>query len=145
MGNPANRSPGVRLTPSGKWQARYYDLSGRRRGKTFDRKTDARAFLAAAKTDMRRGTWIEPARTTTPFDECARQWWDGKLNLRRSTQATDEGCLRNHILPAFGRTPVGRISRAEVQAWVREMSEAGVGPDTVRRCSRILKAILGAT
>ena len=46
-------------------------------------------------------------------------------------------------LPAFGRTPVGRISRAEVQAWVREMSEAGVGPDTVRRSSRILKAILG--
>ena len=142
-GNPTSRSPGVRLTPSGKWQARYYDPSGRRRGKTFDRKTDARAFVAAVKTDMRRGTWIEPTRTTTPFDAWARQWWDGKLNLRRSTQATDEGCLRNHILPAFGGTPVGRITRADVQGWVREMSEAGVGPDTVRRSSRILKAILG--
>jgi integrase len=142
-GNPSSRSPGVRLTPSGKWQARYYDPSGRLRGKTFDRKTDARAFVAAVKTDMRRGTWIEPSRTTMPFEDWAGQWWDGKLNLRRSTQATDEGCLRNHILPVFGGTPVGRITRADVQAWVRQMSEAGVGPDTVRRSSRILKAILG--
>jgi len=131
------------LTPSGKWQARYYDPRGRRIGKTFDRKTDARAFLAAIKTDIVRGTWIEPTRAALPLDDWARQWWDGKLNLRRSTQATDEGCLRNHILPEFGDTPIGRISRADVQAWVRVMTEAGIGPDTVRRSSRILKAILG--
>lgn len=142
-GQATGRTPGVRATPSGKWQARYYDPSGRLRGKTFDRKTDARAFVAAVKTDMRRGTWVDPARTNMRFEDLAREWWDGKLNLRRSTQATDEGCLRNHILPVFGRTPIGRITRADVQGWVREMVEAGVGPDTIHRSSRILKAILG--
>lgn len=132
----------VRATPSGKWQARYYDGSGRLRGKTFVRKTDARAFLAAVRTDMNRGTWIDPKRTTVRFHVLAGQWLDGKLNLRRSTYATDEGCLRNHILPEFGERSVGRISGADVQGWVRRMSHGGVGPDTIRRCHRILKAVL---
>jgi len=44
----------------GKWQARYYDPSGRQRTKSFARKTDAKAFLAAVETDKRRGDWNDP-------------------------------------------------------------------------------------
>lgn len=136
------RTPGIRPTPSGNWQARYYDPSGRLRGKTFERKSDAQAFLAAAKTDIRRGAWVDPARSTTRFGPYALQWLDHKLNLRRSTMATDAGFLRKHILSRFGDVAIGRITRADVQQWVKELGETGLGPESVRRCHRMLKAIL---
>lgn len=133
---------GIRPTPSGKWQARYYDPRGRLRAKTFERKTDARAFLAAVKTDVRRGTWIDPARSARRFGDWAQVWLTHKLNLRRSSFARDEGCVRNHILPAFGDVPIGRIGRGDVQAWVKELGDNGLAAASVRRCHRILSSIL---
>jgi hypothetical protein len=59
------RTISIRQTPSGKWQARYYDSSGRLRGKTFVRKTDARTFLATTKADLARGAWVDPGQSKT--------------------------------------------------------------------------------
>ncbi|MGH2718468.1 MAG: hypothetical protein ACRDJU_07815 [Actinomycetota bacterium] len=138
----SRKSPGLRTTPGGKWQARYYDPAGKLRGKTFVRKTDALAFLAAVKTDVRRGTWIDPGQSVILFQERAGLWADHKLNLRRSTRSRDMGCLRNHVLPTFSSMQVGRIDRPAVQAWVKQLSDSGLSAETVRRCYRILGAIL---
>jgi integrase len=67
---------------------------------------------------------------------------DNKLNLRRSTRARDEGCLRNHVLPTFGDVALGRIDRGQVQGWVKELADGGLAAETVRRCYRILRSIL---
>ena len=48
----APRGPAIRQKPSGAWEARYYGPDGRRRGKTFRRKTDAAAFLSTVKADL---------------------------------------------------------------------------------------------
>lgn len=142
MPRGARRTPGIRPTKSGKWEARYYDDRGRLRGKTFARKTDAEDFRSTMRADVRRGTWVDPAVSTTPFDTWAQGWLGSRLNVRRSTLATDGGCIRKHILPRFGPMPVGRIGRSDVQRWVKELTSAGVGPDTVRRSYRLLKTIL---
>ena len=140
---PSRRAtPGLRLLPSGAWQARYSDPSGRRRAQTFRRKSDAIAFLAAAQTDVRRGEWIDPARGRASFEELARTWFANKLDLRASSRARDESYLRNHVLPAFGSTAVGQIARSDVQEFVRALSEKGLAPLTVRQCHQILRAIL---
>jgi len=142
MARASRRTPGIRPTRSGKWEARYYDDRGHLRGKTFTRKADAEAFRSTARADLRRGTWIDPAASATQFGTLATGWLASRLNVRRSTFLTDEGCIRKHLLPRFGSVPVGRIARSDVQRWVKELSEAGVGPDTVRRCHRLLKTIL---
>src|SRR5437870_4356850 len=95
------REFGIRQTPSGKWQARYRDPSGRLRGKTFIRKGDAQAFLVATKTDLYRGVWIDPSRSMTRFGDLAGKWLDNRVNLRRTSLARDESYLRNHVQPAF--------------------------------------------
>ncbi|MGH2688176.1 MAG: tyrosine-type recombinase/integrase [Actinomycetota bacterium] len=136
------RTPGLRQTPSGKWQARYYDPQGRLRGQTFVRKTDAKAFLVEVKADVKRGNWIDPARSAIRLGDWARQWLDHKLNLRRASFARDEGCVRNQIVPAFGSTPIGRIARADIQRWVKELSDGGLSAASVRRCHRVLNSIL---
>ena len=143
MARTPRRTPGIRPTRNGKgWEARYYDDRGRLRGKTFIRKADAEAFRAAARADVRQGTWIDPAASATQFRTLADEWLAARLNVRRSTYLTDEGCIRKHIVPRFDSVPIGRISRADVQRWIKELSEAGVGPDTVRRCHRLLKTIM---
>jgi integrase len=132
----------IRPTPSGKWQARYRDPSGRLRGKTFERKTDAKRFLAAVKTDMSRGAWVDPRRSTAQLEPLAHEWLGNKLHVRPSSFARDEGYLKNHVLPAFGEVPIGRITRVAVQAWVKDLRESRLAPATVRTCYRILRSIL---
>jgi hypothetical protein len=51
-----------RPTRDTKWRARFRDLNGRSRSKTFDRKIDAERFLAGAITDM--ATTVKLAPTT---------------------------------------------------------------------------------
>ncbi len=142
MARAFRRTPGVRPTRSGRWEARYYDDRGHQRGKTFIRKANAEAFRSTVRADLRRGTWIDPAASAAQFATLASGRLASRLNVRRSTFLTDEGCIRKHILPRFGSVPIGRIARADVQRWIKELSDAGVGADTVRRCHRLLKTIL---
>jgi hypothetical protein len=47
----------IRQKATGRWQARHRAPDGRQIARTFDTKTDARAWLAAKATDRRRGEW----------------------------------------------------------------------------------------
>jgi hypothetical protein len=46
-----------------------------------------------------------------------------RLNLRPASRARDESYLRNHVLPAFERSSIARITRRDLQEWVRELAE----------------------
>ncbi len=57
----------IRKAPrTGRWEARYRDPGGLQRTSTFDRKSDALAFLAATETEMRRGQWHDPGAEQDP-------------------------------------------------------------------------------
>lgn len=142
MSRTPRPTPGIRATPSGKWQARYYDPSGRLRGKTFVRKSDARDFLTSVKVDVKQGKWVDPALAATPYEEWAQKWLGNKLNLRPTSLKRDEECLRLRLLPSFGKTQLQRIARSDVQGWVKKLAESGLAPATVRRCYRILRSTL---
>ena len=84
----ANRRFGtVRRLPSGRYQARYSDASGRRFSAplTFARKADANAWLASIQTDLRRGDMIDPALGRISFGEWASEWQRTAVALRPST------------------------------------------------------------
>lgn len=142
MSRTPRPTPGIRATPSGKWQARYYDPSGRLRGRTFVRKSDARDFLVSTKVDVKQGKWVDPERSAVRFGKLATEWLDGRVSLRATSAARDESYVRNHVVPAFGSVAVGRIERADVQAWVKRLTDQGLAPRTVRTCYRLLGAIL---
>ncbi|MBA3629267.1 MAG: site-specific integrase [Actinobacteria bacterium] len=116
----------------GKWQARYYDPSGRLRSRSFARKSDARAFLAAVETDKRRGEWTDPRLGRVTLGEYVETWAATKANVRARTRLNVEGRLRAHILPVFGPVALGAIQPADVRAWVAELSAKGLAPSTVK-------------
>lgn len=127
----------------GKFQVRWRDPLGVQRSKVFDRRTDARAFSVKVESDKQRGTYVNPADARTPFGEWVEDWFGGKLNLRSATRARDESLLRNHVLPTFGRVPIGQITPQMVQSWMVDLAGQRK-PRTVRECYRLLSSALKA-
>jgi integrase len=59
---------------SGRKQIRYRDQKGRLRKETFDTTTEAQSRLEAVRTDVRRGTFIDPRAGLEPFRSFAPKW-----------------------------------------------------------------------
>jgi integrase len=78
---------------------------------------------------VRLGDWIESWLATT-------------VNLRPSSRARDESYLRNHVLPAFGTAPLGRITQLDVRAWVADLTASGLAPATVHKAYQTLSKVL---
>jgi integrase len=128
---------------NGRFKVRYRTPDGKDRAKRFDLKRDALDFAASVRTDKARGLFVDPRDGRTAFAEYAGQVMRSRLKLRPSTRVRDESYLKNYIMPAFGKTPVARIEKKDVQSWVRTLSEdRGLAPRTVREAYRILGGIM---
>ncbi|MGH9117891.1 MAG: tyrosine-type recombinase/integrase [Acidimicrobiales bacterium] len=134
----------MRRLPSGRWQARYSDLSGQRHTapQTFARRTDAERFLALTEADLARGDWIDPALGAVSFAQWAGEWRRTLVALRPSTRARDEGYLRAVVIPAFGERPIGEIDHLAIRQWVASLVAAGRSPGTVVKIVHILSQVL---
>ncbi len=134
----------IRRAPrTSRWEARYRDPGGRQRTATFDRKGDATAFLAAMETDIQRGAWRDPQLGRILFSDWAEQYLAGAVHKRANTLYQDRQRLRHHILPAFGKMPIGTITPLDVRRFVERLS-THLAPSTVRTVYGTLRAILGA-
>lgn len=135
----------IRKAPrTGRWEARYRDPGGVQRTATFNRRTEAQAFLAATETEIRRGQWHDPVLGRIRLDDWIEQWWSTTTNLRPSTRARDESYIRNHVLPRFGDSELARITQLEVRAWVADLNTKGLAPATVQKAYQILGKVLAA-
>ena len=135
----------VRRLPSGRWQARYWDAAGNRIGApdTFATKGDAQRWLSAAETDIGRGDWHDPRLGDVPFREWADRWLATKApKLSPATENLYRYLLRRHVVPRFGSMPVGRITSADVQAWLADLHQTDLSPNTVAKAYRVLSGAL---
>lgn len=125
-----------------RWRARYFDLNGRERARTFARKADAERFLAGVEADKSRGLYVDPAAGRITLQEYATSWQAAQVH-RRTTAAAFDSHLRNHILPPLGHRPVGAITRSEIQGWVKSRSEV-LAPSTTTLVYSVLRMIFRA-
>jgi integrase len=112
-----------------RWQARWRDDAGRQHKQNFDRRADAERFLAEVKTDLARGTHVDPRGGRVAFKVYAEQWRLAQVH-RATTAAQVETHLRRHVYPTLGDRPLGAIRPSEVQAWVRGL-EQRLAPSTI--------------
>src|SRR5206468_237860 len=100
----------IRKAPrSDRWEARYRDAVGAQRTRTFDRKSEAKVFLAAMETAVRRGEWRDPALARIRFSDWTDEYLAGAVHKRKNSLAQNRSHLRCHILPVFGPMPVVAI------------------------------------
>ena len=133
----------IRRAPrTNRWEARYRDPYGSQRTATFDRKSDAQAFLAAVETDMQRGTWRDPDGGRITFAELAEAWLQANPAKRPTTLARDATVVRVHLLPALGPMRLEQLRPSDVKSVVDGMVQRGLAPRTVRTNYGVLRAIL---
>ncbi|MCA1708858.1 MAG: site-specific integrase [Actinobacteria bacterium] len=134
----------IRKAPrSDRWEARYRDPFGVQRTRTFDRKTEAKAFLAAAETAVHRGEWRDPALARIRFAEWADEYLEGAVHKRATTLAQDRQRLRKHILPFFGGLALVAIKPLDVRRFVEQLNMQ-LAPSTVRTVYGTFRAIMTA-
>ncbi|WP_449062397.1 tyrosine-type recombinase/integrase [Planomonospora algeriensis] len=142
---PAKRRFGrVRQLPSGRWQARYPGPDGvdRPAPETFATKRDAEVWLTKKEVEILDEGWTNPDLGKVAFKEYGSDWVNERPGLRPKTAQLYEGLLRIHLVPTFGTLAVNEIKPAHVRKWRKTLLDSGVGPVTVAKAYRLLKAIL---
>lgn len=130
--------------PSGRYRAVYRDGYGSRRSAgTFAHKAAATRAAGAKEAVARKSLLRNPEAYKQPWSEWVAEWWPTR-NVEPSTLKSDAGRLKRHLMPYWGTTPIGSITRQDVRAWCSTMRTNGTGPTTVQRCAHLLSASMSA-
>lgn len=78
------------------------------------------------------------------FKELVATWLDtvASVELKQSGYRSYEAICRNHLVPAFGDTPVDEITGAMVQVYVADKTKAGFSARTVTNHVHVLKRLM---
>jgi integrase len=102
-----------------KYQADYYDRTGKRHRRMFELKKDARRWLDEQTAGLVTGQWADPQAGRESVRAYGERWLARQI-LAPSTEATYEIILRNHVFPTFGEMRMDAVNRADVQSLVKE-------------------------
>lgn len=124
----------IRKLPSGNYQVRYRDLSGKMHAAphTFVLYSEASSWLSTAEADLRRGTWLDPNRAKVPFEELVLAWKATRPNLRASTAASYGSYLSSLLLPYFGGMRADQITVDTVRDWHKWASKKPRGRSSAK-------------
>lgn len=99
--------------------------------KRFDRKQDGIDWENTTKSDLVRGTYINPKAGQKLFGVFAKEWAASLVHQRSGSRKAVESILKNHILPEFENKPLAVIKRQQVQTWVNKLISEGLAPSTI--------------
>jgi hypothetical protein len=128
------------------YRARYWGLDGRQHHRSFARKYDAEAWLAAQEGSKHDGSWADPSAARRPFTEWVDAWWavwSSRPGLSPHTLQMAESRLRRYIRPYFARRRLGSVDVQAVRVWQNDLQRRA-GYPTVTACRSLLNRILQA-
>jgi integrase len=133
----------VRQLPSGRWQARYPDGSGRDvpAPVTFASKGEAARWLVLVEADVTRGQFVDPRSGRMTLAEWSAQWLD-RPGKRANSIVRDHQALEV-FLPDLGHRALSSITAVQVQNAIDSRSRA-VSPATLARDVAALRALFNA-
>ena len=132
----------VQKRPDGRWRARYRDEAYKEHARHFIRKADAERWLDEVRSDLLRGSYVDPAGGRVLFADYARTWLEAQPH-RPGTALLYERTLRLHVFPRIGDRPLGSVRRSDIQALITTSSQR-LAPKTVENHFRLVKAVFSA-
>jgi integrase len=106
-----------------RWYARWVDREGKERGKTFERKAAAKAFVAQVSSDIVVGTYVDQKSSAIPFGLVADEWIAAKApTLKPSTATSYRSLLSTVVLPRWRDVRLADITHEDIQTWVTWMT-----------------------
>lgn len=133
----------VYRTPNGKsWRA-FLKYRGHRDSRTFTRRQDAIRWLTEQRTEIDRGSWLDPSRGQLPAGALFEKWLASR-DVEGSTRRNDRAIWHAYLEGPFGKRPLASVSAPMVREWVAGlMTKNGpAAPRTKRDALRVLRGVL---
>ncbi len=126
-----------------RYEVRYRLPNGqttRKRG--FTTKRDARAYMHTTEVSKSTGAFVSTSAGRVTVDNVADSWKRGQDAKAAKTRQSNLNAYSHDVLPRWGTTPVGKVKRSHVQAWLSDMIAAETGVATMERALGVLRQIL---
>ncbi len=130
--------------PSGAWQVRWRDPTGKQRKQTFRRKMDATDFTRDIEYDVAHGSYTDPNAGKITLDDWWKQWIAARQHLKPKTLEGYRSLYRTKIKSRFGSYPLNRIEHLAIEEWVADLRNSGLSPSRIRQAHQLLSALLKA-
>lgn len=103
----------------------------------FRGKKEARDAEREAKVFWEKGSYIDPSKTS--YREYIKQWLDNKQDISPETRETNEGHLKNHIIPVLGHIPLQKVNVLHIEGFIKALNEKGLAAGTVRKIFNLVQ------
>jgi integrase len=131
----------ITKTNTGTYSVRYRTPTAKQRRRTFQRRTDAERFARETETAKDRGTYTDPQRGQTRWEDWIDQWQTTRHN-RPTTEARDNSYIKNHIRPAFQHKTLVTIEPSDIRTWINTLITHGYAPGTIIKLHQMAAAAL---
>jgi integrase len=128
---------------SGKWYVVIH-FNGRRKYKAVGSRAAAKEVAKRLEARIALGEYSpEPKKEVFTYRRCADLFLSGYGNhgITPSTLRRYESTNRCHLVPAFGRQPIDKITRAEIREFLLGKLEEGKRPSTVNQMAAVLSGV----
>ncbi|MCE7009993.1 N-terminal phage integrase SAM-like domain-containing protein [Kibdelosporangium philippinense] len=92
--------------------------------------------------DRRRRTFHDHTRGRITVNEWLPRWWT-TLDVDEVTLDNYQYLIDKHIIPRFGRTPLGELQSSDIKQWSTDLHTAGYEHSTVEGIVSLFSRILG--
>jgi integrase len=147
MGSRGHGEGAIFRANDGRWVARVdlgFSPDGKRRRKEIRCKTKAEALqrLDEARRQLADGLPLTPDRLTV--QQYLTDWLENSVRgtVRGRTYESYEQIARVHLVPAIGRIALGRLTPADVQAYLNTKARTGLSARSVSYHRAVLRSAL---
>jgi len=127
-----------------RYVAVWRDEYRRQRKRSFRLKADAQRFLRETERALDLGLVADPAAANIGFEEYVDIWLANADHLRPKTASDYASIIRNHLVPALGSIPLGRIRPQHGTDLVGTLRERGLAGSTINKVIRLANTVLNA-
>ncbi len=127
-----------------RWRARYFDDNGKEYTQHFERKTDAKQWLAGVSASMVTGTYTAPEAGRVTVGATYASWSAAQAHISAKTAATRRSTWGSRVEPRWGHVAVVDVKTSAARAWVAQLVADGVGVPGIETCFGLLRQIMGA-
>jgi integrase len=118
--------------------------------KTFARRRDAERWVTGQAATIHDGSFIDPRHGAKPFRDLITTWERTHLpKLAPKTRERYESVTRTYLIPRFGSTPLGKLTRADFKEWFASLAaerkpdgKPRYAPGTLRKVQVVLSSVL---
>jgi len=116
------------------------------REKTFRTKAEAERFQRRVGHTLDAGTYRDPRFDRVTFEQWAARWWPTVEKSARAPKTIDNygWALRLHVLPHLGDMRLVTIRRIDLEEWIAELRDEGLGHSAIHRSRTVAGMVLAS-